>query len=170
MCNRACCYKSCYYQSKLSVHAHIDEYIKTQSWKPHTSSSWDQWLSWLGSPFPWDFLSVLSSIKLVLPWGTPQILLYVFTKNWGPGGRVLFDPPSLVLGLLMMQSLGAVHTLKRNNSVNSTGDFLYQSHLGTQWPPWILFFAWGWLLECESAFTEALFKENWDFSWLTDFH
>ena len=134
----------------------ITEYMKAPSWKPHTSSFWHQWLSWLGSPFPWDILSVLSSIKLFLPWVRPQILLYVLTKNWAPGGRVLFDPPSLVSGLLMMQSLGAVLTLKRNNSVNGTGDFLYWSQLGTQWLPWILSFAWGWLIECESTFTEAL--------------
>ena len=35
----------------------------------------------------------LSSINLFLPQVRPQILLCGLTKNLGPQGRVLFDPP-----------------------------------------------------------------------------
>ena len=64
--NRACCYVICNSQSKLSVHDHLNEYVKAQSWKPSTSSFWCQCFSQPDPPLPWDVLSVLSPIHLFL--------------------------------------------------------------------------------------------------------
>lgn len=156
MCNRACCYKSCNYQSKLSVHAHLDEYIKAQSWKPHSSSFWHQWLSWLGSPFPWDVLSVLPSVKLFLPWVRPQIffvsLARLRPRRKGPLCPSLsgFGAPDEAI------TWGCPYPEKKQLS-KQHWRLSGLEPPRTQWPPWILLFAWGWLLECESTFTEALF-------------
>ena len=67
-----CCYVTCNCQSRLSVHARLDEYVTALLWKPHTTPFWHQCLSWLGPPLPWGVLI------------RPQILLRVLKKNWGP--------------------------------------------------------------------------------------
>ena len=105
MHNRACCYVTCNCQSKLSVHAYLNEYVKALSWKPLTSLFWYQCLSWLGPCLAWGVLSVLSSIDLFLPQVRHQILLCVLTKNRGPQGRVLCNCPYLlaILNILYTQ-------------------------------------------------------------------
>ena len=96
MHNRAYCWVTCNRQSKWSVHACLHEYVKARSWNLCTLSFRHQCLSWLGPPLLWGVLSVLSSINMFLPQVRPQFILCVFTKNWGPQGRLLFYSPYLV--------------------------------------------------------------------------
>ena len=88
-----CCYVTCNCQSRLSVHARLDEYVTALSWKPHTTPFWHQCLSWLSPPLPCCVLSVLFSINFFFPCVRPQILLCVLTKNQDPRERVLVNSP-----------------------------------------------------------------------------
>ena len=94
--NTACCCVTCNCPSKLSIHTHLDEYVKALPWKTQylTTSGPVPLLAWPSSPLRCSFCSLLN--KLVLPWVRPQILLCVLTKNWSLWGRVLFDSPYLV--------------------------------------------------------------------------
>ena len=96
MNHRACCYVTSNCQSKLSVHAHLDEYIITLPGELCISSLQHQCLSWLGPPLPWGVCSVLSLINLFLPRVRLQILLCVFTKTHKghPCGGLLSDSSS----------------------------------------------------------------------------
>lgn len=102
MCNRACCFVTCNYGSKLSVQAHLDEYVKVLSWKSLYLIIQPQCFSWLGPPLLWGVLSSLSSINSFLPWVRRQVLLCIPIKNWchkevsSSWGRVLLDSPYLI--------------------------------------------------------------------------
>ena len=90
MCIRACCYVTCNYQSKPSVHTHLDEYVKALSWKnrvPHHSGA----TASLGLAHLYLGVFFLFLINLLLPQIKPQILI----KTWGTQGSILFSTPQI---------------------------------------------------------------------------
>ena len=85
-------------KGRVAWRAAVHEVEKSQTqlsdWTT-TASFPGQYLSRLGQPFPWGVLSAVSLINLSLPWVRPQILICVFSKNWGPQSRVLFNSPQI---------------------------------------------------------------------------
>ena len=133
MYNRACCYVTCNCQSKLSVHACLNKYVKALSWKSCTSSFWYQCLSLHGPPLPWGVLFFFFLLFLFfIQWTCfccglrPQILLCVLTKNKGPQRRVLFNTHphksvNSIIQIILMQRLTDDSTCKQTvqNYINN---------------------------------------------------